>query len=322
MDVKSLAEELRNFEGLKRKRGIGAIAGVLGLETKDGRVEGFGDDTAVLDFGDHVLLFACDGIWEKVVDADPYFAGYSAVLVNVNDVAAMGGKAIAVVNVLSAKDTGTAMKITEGVRDGALRFGVPVVGGHFNPNTTYNGIGIAVIGQAKKDGVIRTSTAQPGDQIVVTVDLDGELHPKYRLAWDSTRGKGAEKIRRNLEILVKLGERKLVRSGRDISNPGIIGTLGMLLEQSGVGGIVDLEKIPSPDGIEFVHWLKVYPGFGFVFTVKEPNVQECIGLFEKEGISAGVVGRVLDSSKLLITYQGKEELVFDFEKEKIAGDGL
>ena len=34
---------------------------------------------------------------------------------------------------------------------------------------------------------------------------------------------------------VRLGAQKLVTAGKDISNPGTLGTLGMLLESSGVG---------------------------------------------------------------------------------------
>ena len=45
----------------------------------------------------------------------------------------------------------------------------------------------------------------------------------------------------------EIGSRKLVTAGKDISNPGIIGTLGMLLEVSGKGADIDLTQIPKPD---------------------------------------------------------------------------
>ena len=51
----------------------------------------FGDDAAVLDAGtDDVVLFAADGIWGRLLEASPWWAGYSSVLVNVNDISAMG----------------------------------------------------------------------------------------------------------------------------------------------------------------------------------------------------------------------------------------
>ena len=41
-----------------------------------------------------------------------------------------------------------------------------------------------------------------------------------------------------------IARKHLLTAGKDISNPGILGTLGMLLEASGVGATVELEKIP------------------------------------------------------------------------------
>lgn len=316
MDIKELATDLRDFEGVKRKAGIGKITKILGLrETSD-----FGDDTAILEMGGKTLLLACDNITERLIEADPYFAGYSAVLVNVNDIAAMGGESIVAVNTLSAKDEDVALEIAEGVKAASEKFGVPVVGGHFNSNSVYNGIAVAILGEAKK-GIIRSSTAKPGQAIVAAIDLDGELYPSYNLAWDSTGRKSSERVRKNLGLLPKLAMGEKVRSGRDISNPGIVGTAGMLLEGSGVGGVIDIEKIVKPEEVSLSHWLKTYPGYGFVFTMDERMVEECVAIFEEQGIWAGGIGRVEDTSKLLIEYKGSEEVVFDFEKQGIIGYG-
>lgn len=318
MDVRRLAEDLRNFDGLKRKKGIGELTRAMGLTFGEG---GVGDDAAVIDTGgDEVLLFSADSILQGLVDADPFFAGYSAVLVNVNDIAAMGGTATAMVNVLSAKDRETGLEIAKGVWSGSAKFGVPVVGGHFNPEAACNGIAISIIGRAKKGSLIRSDAAEPGENIVVAVDLDGRLHPRYPLAWDSTTGKSSKKVRDNLGILVELGRKGLVRSGRDISNPGVIGTIAMLLEGSGCGGAVEVERIPRPDDVEPSRWLKVYPGFGFVLTVDDAALGDCLEAFKGRGIEAAAVGRTTGSSKLLITHRGDEEVVFDFERDSVFGD--
>ena len=66
-------------------------------------------------------------------------------------------------------------------------------------------------------------------------------------------------MRERFLVMQTIGERKLVTAGKDISNPGTIGTLGMLCETSNVGASVDLTKIPVPDGVDFEQWLKVYP---------------------------------------------------------------
>ena len=59
-----------------------------------------GDDCAAIPEADGYLLFAAEGILESFVADDPWFAGYSAVMVNLSDIAAMGGWPLAVVDVL------------------------------------------------------------------------------------------------------------------------------------------------------------------------------------------------------------------------------
>ena len=44
-----------------------------------------------------------------------------------------------------------------------------------------------------------------------------------------------------------IAKKHLVNSCKDISNPGVVGTLGMLLEASNMGAEIELESIPKPD---------------------------------------------------------------------------
>lgn len=316
-DLREIARGIREYRGVQRKKGIGVVSEALGLDTA-GRYS-FGDDTAVIDLGDRRLLFACDSINEELIRADPFFAGYSSVLVNVNDIAAMGGRGVAMVNVLASKDEDTALEIARGMRHGSMKFGVPIVGGHLNPNSTYNGVEVSIIGESIGGKLISGSAAQPGDVIIMAADLVGRLRSSYRFAWDCTSQKPAEEVQRNLKILEKLASKGLVNSGRDISNPGVIGTLAMILENSGAGGVVDLPSIPRPEGVSLDDWLKVYPGYGFVFTAHRSKGDAIIELFREQGISASIIGVVTRRPKLLISSRGKEEVVFDFTIDGITG---
>ncbi len=313
MDLAKLAADLRGYEGVLRKKGIGSITSALGMDVAPD------DDAAVVELDSKTLLLACDSINEGLIEADPYFAGYSAVLVNVNDIAAMGGKPVALLDVLSSKDERAAQMIARGVGDAARKFAVPVVGGHFNPNSSCNGVVVSILGEAGRGNILKGSNAEHGDMIIAAVDLDGCLYPWYDLAWDCTSSKSAETVQRNLGLLRILAKQKLVKSCRDISSPGLVGTLGMLLEASGVGGTVDLEKIPCPKGVAMSHWLKVYPGYGFIFTAEKSRAQGVIKMFQEQNISASVIGLVDDTKKLILSYQGDEEVVFDFNRQSITG---
>jgi len=104
LNLEELAERIKTFEGVTRKKQIEDIVSIFEAvrpEYKNAIVD-FGDDAAVIDIGgDDVILFAADGIWGRILDASPWWAGYVAVVVNVNDIAAMGGKPLAMVDVAS-----------------------------------------------------------------------------------------------------------------------------------------------------------------------------------------------------------------------------
>ncbi len=322
MDLEELAEGIRNFEGVTRKRQIEGIVSIFETvrpEYKDAIVD-FGDDAAVIDIGgDDVILFAADGIWGRLLDASPWWAGYGAVVVNINDIAAMGGRPLAMVDIASSNSDAACKELMEGLAEGIRKFGVPVVGGHVHPDTNYTSLSVAIIGIAKKDCVIRSDTAKPGNLVIAAYDLDGKIGLNSPYSWDTTSFKEPKAVRESYMVTQKIGELKLASAGKDISNPGLIGTLGMLCETSGVGATVDLEKVPRPEGVDFAQWLKVHPGTGYVFTAEPEKADECVKVFEEAGLSAAVVGKIEKGSKLDIYDSTGRVTVFDFSKDSITG---
>jgi hypothetical protein len=205
------------------------------------------------------------------------------------------------------------------MRKGIEKFKVPIVGGHLHPDTPYSALDVAILGKAKKGAVILSSSAKPGDSVVVGIDLDGRVHPSFAINWDSTSFKSGEILLRQLGSMRELAERGLVTAGKDISNPGMLGTLGMLLESSRAGAVVDLEKIPKPEGMEMVVWQKMYPGMGFVVTAPAAKAEEVAGIFRGRGLTSAVIGRVTEERRLLIESGSEKAVLFNFEAETITG---
>ncbi|HMK54346.1 MAG TPA: methanogenesis marker 2 protein [Methanobacteriaceae archaeon] len=322
MSLKSLVDSIKNFEGLTRKKNIKDVTTLLGDSYKAGgrTVLSFGDDASALDIGnDKVVLLAADGMWGKLMEADPFWAGYCSVLVNVNDIAAMGGIPLGMTNVISTPDPEICRQIMEGIRAGVEKFGVPMVGGHVHPDTPYNALDVSITGIIGRNDLIISGGARPGDQILVAIDLDGKTHPQFKLNWDTTTMKSPQLVQNQIKAMNQLAQKHLVTAGRDISNPGTIGTLGMLLESSGVGGTVELEKIPRNPSVNWEDWLKLYPGAGFVLTLKSENVLETKSILEEVNITCEVVGEILTDNKLFLTDDDKTETVFDFQKDSIMG---
>jgi putative methanogenesis marker protein 2 len=280
----------------------------------------FGDDAAVIDIGgDYYILFAADGIWTRLIKASMWWAGYSSVLVNVNDIAAMGGRPVAMVNVLSSDNKKTCKELLRGMRDGVAKFGVPMVGGHLHPDTPYTSLSVAIIGTVKRGCEVKSSTAKPGDSVIAAYDMDGRLGPNSPYSFDSTTMKKPEEVRAKYRVMQTLGEKHLVTAGKDISNPGVIGTLGMLVETSRVGARVDLAKIPAPDNVEFIQWLKMHPATGFIVTSLPENEEEVVHIFEEAGYSAARIGVIENSHRLDICIGDECATVFDFRKDMVTG---
>jgi putative methanogenesis marker protein 2 len=284
-------------------------------------VASFGEDAAVIEHNGEALLLAADGIWSRLMEADPYWAGYCSVLVNIHDIAAMGGHPIAMVDIFSIAKTTVQEQVVKGMHDASAQFGVPIVGGHLHPDAPYSVIDVSILGSARMDSVIYSHTAQVGDSVVAAIDITGRVHPSCALNWDSVTMKSAAEVRAQISLMEQIGRKHLVTAGKDISNPGIIGTLGMLLEVSGKGAEIDLGLIPKPNltanDLTFEQWVRMYPGMGFILTANKRHVEELIRLFASVGMTAHEIGSVNASRELRIRYEGKDTQVFDFIKNGI-----
>jgi len=320
VDLESLVKSIQEFEGVSRKS---SIDNVISLLKESYNVSGevvidIGDDASAIDIGNNqVVLIAADGIWGQIMNVNPYWAGYCAVLVNVNDIAAMGGKPLAMVNIMSIKNDDIYEDLLRGINDGCLKFGVPMVGGHLHPDGDSDSLGVAIVGIAQKDKIITSFGAEVGDKVIVAIDLDGKPHEMFSLNWDTTYDKDAKLVRDQISAVQYLAENDYIKSGKDISNPGILGTLEMLLETSKKGAVVNLEDIPKNENMEWVDWLRVYPGSGFVFTADEDYCGYIKEYLARFSIEAEVVGEISDSNSLYLTCHDEKIEVFNQEKNPI-----
>lgn len=259
-----------------------------------------GDDCAAIPDGDQWLLLAAEGMLESFVAADPWFAGYSAVMVNLSDVAAMGGRTIAIVDVLWTPGLARGKTIWEGMTAASRAYGVPIVGGH----TTITKAGpaclaAAILGRAHR--LITSFDAQPGDDLLMAVDLRGAWRGANPF-WNASVGVQPDRLRGDLELLPTLASKGLCHAGKDISNGGIIGTLAMLLECSRVGAEVWLDQLPQPPGVDLERWLIAFPSFGFLLSVAPRDTQKVAEHFTARGLACAPIGRITAEPSLMLGY--------------------
>ncbi len=296
----------RNYKGLKRKLEIGEILQILG--------ESDYDDAGVLDVADLKIVVSADGITEDLVKSDPWFAGYYSVLVNVNDVVVKGAKPLGYVDVLSGSPA-TRRKMAEGIKTGLEKYGLKLLKGHTHPDSSYEAIDAAVVGIAKR--VAKGTDAKPGDKLIMAIDLEGAFGTKgWVRCFDSTLKRTKEELQRMISTIVAAIDNGFISSSRDISAPGILGSLAMLCEASGTGATVDLELIPKPPMISLSEWLISYPAMGFIFASKDEAI---LDLLRGVGFSAQVVGSFTEQKQIVVSI-GKEKGIFmDLSRESVFG---
>ncbi|MBE6528643.1 MAG: methanogenesis marker 2 protein [Thermoplasmata archaeon] len=318
-DLRKMVDTVRNFPGVTRKNAIHEVVDRFPTYGFSKVIAAEGEDAAVLECGDTCVLFAADGIMEKLMRADPYLAGYFAVLVNVNDIAAMGGRPLGMVDVMSFREGEIGCELLRGLRAGVKKFNVPLVGGHTHPDCNYDSIDISIIGSVKKEDVLLSSTAEDGDDIVFVIDLEGRFPDSVPYTYDSTSFKSEELVQAQMEAVCKVAEGHLAHACKDMSNPGHVGTLAMMLESSDMGGTVDVTRIPIPDGVDEYRWATTYYGCAFVFACPSENSQRIIDIFSDVGCTGAVVGKVDPTGKLKLTDGKDTEVLFDFSKDIITG---
>jgi AIR synthase-related protein len=307
---------------LEMKRDIQLPARVFGTAThsawfpSQGSVLN-GDDTAALPADGGYTLFAAEGMRPELVAADPWFAGFCSIMVNLSDVAAMGGRPWAIVDVLFM-GAGENERVLEGMQAASELFGVPVVGGHTARVDGPTLLSVAVLGRARR--LISSHSARAGQTLLMAVDLRGSFRGAGT-AFNAATTASAKQLRANLATLPELSEAGLVGAGKDISMAGLCGSLAMLLETSGVGATLDLERVPAPPDVDPLRWLMAFPSFGFVLAVDPDAVESVCARFDAVGVVCRAVGQVQRGRQLLLQHGAEQALYLDLETHALTGLG-
>jgi hypothetical protein len=320
LTLKELVAALRAAPAWQRKQEIGVLADDLVLHTPfvEGRPVRLGDDTAAIETEEGYLLLAAEVIYPPLVASDPYLAGRSAILTNINDIYAMGGYPLALVNVILAQNTASAAAIMRGLRDGCTRYNVALVGGHLTANSEYASVAACILGRAKK--LISGFQARPGDALLHVTNLHGTFHPRFQF-WDCSAHLSDADLRRDLAILPAIAEAGWCDAGRDISMAGVLGSMLMLLELSGAGAIVELEAIPRPAQAEdrLLDWLLAFPSYGFILAVRPEQAAAVEAAFAAQHITCAPIGQVTAGQQVILRQDKTEAILWDFAKEPFTG---
>jgi putative N-acetyltransferase (TIGR04045 family) len=233
-----------------------ALAPLRAADGALGPVGFVGDDGAPVPGTD--LVAACDAIIASMVERDPEWAGWCSVLVNVNDLAAMGAAPVGLLDAVGAPTRALLDRIIRGIAAASHAWDVPVLGGH-----TQLGVpaALAVTALGRTRTPVPGGGGRAGDAIALTADLTGGWRPGYTgRQWDSTSGRDGTDLRAMTGLVAAMRP----AAAKDVSMAGVVGTLGMLAEAGGTGAELDVAAVPRPAGAAMGSWLTCFPGYAML----------------------------------------------------------
>lgn len=311
--LERIARGFREHRGLRAKASLGLVREVLGPTDW---LAGPGDDAAAIRLDAGYLLVAGEAVWPPFVAADPFGAGAAAVVANVNDVAAMGGRPVALVDTLVGPQE-TARAVLEGMRFAAGLYGVPVVGGHLTVAEGAPSLSAFVAGRAHR--LLPAHSVAPGQVLLAACCLEGRLRSDFPF-FSSLRERG-ERLAADLEVLPRLAEAEAAATAKDVSMAGFLGSLAMLLEPTRSGALVDLERLPRPEGVSIDDWAGAFPTYGFLLTAPPERAEGCVEAFRERGLACEAVGEIDASGELRGRLAGEEAVLADLAREGPTGLG-
>ena len=218
-----------------------------------GLVQGIGDDAAVLNANPAPLVLSIDG-FRTLVD-DPYLFGRIVAHHSLNDIYAMGAQPTSALALATVPLMAEAMmeddlhQMLVGAADVLNASGIPLVGGHSAEGAELS-LGLSVTG-ALASPALSKGGARPGDRLILTkplgtgVLLAAQMRGLAPIAWlqgalqcmDCSNGEA-------LAVLRAQG----VRAATDVTGFGLVGHLTEMLDASGCGAQLRLDRMPALDG--------------------------------------------------------------------------
>ena len=298
-----------------------------------------GEDAAVIDVGDRLLVAKCDPI---TFATD--LIGWYAVQVNANDVACTGGTPrwfLATILVPERFSEADAEGVFDQVLEACTALGVALVGGH---SEVTSGIQRPIIlgtmlGDVTHARLINSGGAQEGDSILVTkgVAIEGTaLLARERAGALRQAGVDAETIDTAGAMITKPGisvvqdariacDTVRVHSLHDVTEGGLATGLAEVARASGLGLAVEEGSVPVLPACQSICQaldldpLGLLASGALLVTLPPPDVPALLAALEREGIDGWEIGLMTapEEGLQMIGRQGEVPLP-EFPRDELA----
>lgn len=271
---------------------------------------GPGEDSAVIDLGDYLLVVSSDPITGAEKNA-----GYLAVNVACNDIAAAGAEPFGIQVVLllpPSLNEKKSEKLMEDIVSTAREMEIEVLGGHTEITDLVQKpiITITALGKAKKNELTSSSAAEAGDILYISKGMG--IEGSYILASDYREhliNKGVsletlDKVSGYLNLLSVIPESRIARKNgvkamHDVTEGGVYGAVAEMASASGLGYIIEKDDFKIKREIaEICYKLNLDPAAlissGAMLMAAAPD-NKLKEIFKENGIELIKVGRLIEN---------------------------
>lgn len=316
--LSDIVDLLLNFDGITRKFVLPSIIDKVRQKSFGGDTpHSMGEDSAAIGTSsDEIVLLTTDAIVEDLCLNHPRAAGFNVVLASMMDIYAAGGVPTSFAVAVSYSDPDIGEAMMEGLVDASHAFRVPIVRGHTNPRSSSTYIVGSATGTVHKSELLTAGGAVAGDALIVLFDKQGQRGTSYKLGWDSVTGRESDEIVRRLSVMNSLAKSKLIHASKDVSVAGIVGTAGMMLEYSGIGGTLSIDALESarPAIVPLSDWIRMFVSLGFLVSAPHAHIGDITEIARQHGLTAIPIGKAEDSHVLVLTMGEDSEILFDYSK--------
>ena len=297
---------------------------------------GIGEDAAVIDMGDRVLVLKSDPITGAVGSI-----GWLAVHVNANDIATCGARPqwfFCTMLLPEGADEALLKEIVTDMDRAARGLGVAIVGGH---SETTPGLSRPIlvgfmVGETVKNSYIATRGAQVGDALILTktAGLEGTAVLAADLA-DVLREKVDEKMLTRaqrfldsisvVEEAMKAMEVGGVHSMHDPTEGGVLNGVWEMAEAAGKGVTIHKERIrvaPETkaicDAFE-IDPLKTMGSGALLISAEQGKAGEIVSSLKEMNVEASIIGEVTPSKegRWVICGDGRKEELLPQDQDHV-----
>jgi len=223
------------------------------------------DDAAVYKLRDDLAVVVTVDFFTPIAD-DPYQFGEISAANSLSDIYAMGAEPLFALNIVGFPTNRLPLSVLEDILAGAqakaAEAGVSILGGHTVDDTEPK-YGMAVVGVAHPDEVLRNSTAWAGDALVLTKPI-GTGILTTGIKQDLTEPEDAARAMQSMAMLNKTAATLMrsypVHACTDVTGFGLLGHLLEMTRSAGLDARLDCSAVPVLPGAIDLAAAGVIPG--------------------------------------------------------------